>query len=104
MTVTPVTNWPTVWRNARRSNADHQRFESNALVVPEVVPLVQLVPSPEFRSDRVPQKFEQFDALLRGIAAGPADELLEVRLQRGHLEIECARRQVNQRARQRVLD
>src|SRR5688572_26327065 len=129
MTVTPVTNCPTVWRNVRSStsmvragsilrrsqllhdHADvvsahhvgrrpavqivfrhalfgeplvalrgardvghHERLEPDALVVPEVVALVQLVTPAELAADGIPEQLHQLHALLGAVSVRPADE------------------------------
>jgi hypothetical protein len=42
----------------------HQHFKPDALLVAEVVPLVQLVPAAELAPDRVPHQLHHLDPVL----------------------------------------
>src|SRR5215467_8615232 len=158
-TVTPVTNWPTVFLNSRGSmcagfvdivqlhegllhdRADvaigdevgyfpaidvilghallgealvalrrprhvghEQRLEPDAFVVPEVVPLVELVTSAELGADGVPHQLHQLHAVDGFVAVAAADELIEEGPELRHFEVESARWQVDERAGEAVLD
>ena len=57
-----------------------QHIEADLLVVAGVVALVKFVPRAELRADRVPDQFEEFDALL-GAAVRAAVILVDQRAQ-----------------------
>src|SRR5580693_6295461 len=82
----------------------HQGFKSNALVIAEVVALVEFVPPAELGAHGVPHQLHELHAIERGVAVGAAHESFEIIANLGHLEIVGVRGQIDQRARQYVFD
>src|SRR5580765_7827293 len=77
---------------------DQERLETDALVVAEVVSLVQLVAAAELRTDRVPHQLHQLHAIDGRIAVRTAHVLIEVRPDLRRAEVERARRQIDKAA------
>ncbi len=70
-------------------------IEADALVIAEVIALVQLVPAAELGADGVPHELHQLHAVYGLVAIRPADVLIQIFPDLRLLEIARMRRQID---------